>query len=73
MGGQEPLSIHPGHPVSTQWRTCGLWAASQWCQEETGPSATAQREGKAIWKEQPVQALATDETLAKGEKRKDGD
>lgn len=73
MGGQEPLSIHSGHPVSTQWRTCGLWAAAQWCQAETGPSATAQRESKAIWKEHPVKALATDETRVKGVEGKDRD
>lgn len=66
MGGQEPLSIRSGHPVSTQWWTCGLWAAAQQCQAETGPSDTAQRESKAVWKEQPVKVLATYETWAKG-------
>lgn len=49
--------------------SCPMVSGGDW----TVSHSSAQRESKAIWKEHPVKALATDETRVKGVEGKDRD
>lgn len=63
---RSPRPSFQGTLSPAQWRACACGQLPSGARQRRGPSATARREGKAIQKEQPVKALAIDETRVEG-------